>query len=436
MPKARTILVGIGGGIAVYKAVDLVSRLVQAGHEVHVAMTPAARRFVTPTTFASISRRRVLTDIFPEEGPFEGEALFPHLYPAARADLFVVLPATADLLAKIAAGIADDIVSAAALGVPPAAIRVCCPAMNHTMWAQPVVQRNALALRDAGWTQLGPAVGALACGVEGEGRMCEPGEIANAIAALLARAGDLAGRRILMLSGPTREHLDPVRFLGNASSGRMGAALAEEAARRGASVVFVTGPVDPARLPRGPGIEIVPVTSAGDMLEAARSRREGADLEIFAAAVSDYAPAEPSAGKAPKQAKPEPLALIPTPDIAATLAATRPATRLAVGFALESEAGRERAAKKLEKKGLDAIVLNGPAAMGAESAAFSFREARAADFEPWGELPKAACARRILDWAATRLAESSSGAERQTAADGDHAAFGAGRHKAAYTGRV
>ncbi len=404
MDGQRTILAGICGGIGVYKAADAVSRLVRAGHAVHVAMTPAARRFVTPTTFASLSRRRVLTDIFPEEGPFEGEALFPHLYPAAHADLFLVLPATADMLAKLAAGLADDIVCAAALGVPPGAARVFCPAMNATMWGQPVVQRNARALREAGWVQVGPETGALACGVEGEGRMTEPADIVAAVETRLAGARDLAGRRVLILSGPTREHLDPVRFIGNASSGRMGAALAEEAARRGAAVVFVTGPVDPARLPRNPGIETVPVVSAREMLAAAEARQADADLAIFAAAVSDYAPERTAATKAPKQAQPAPLPLAPTPDIAATLGATRPTGRLAVGFALETDGGEARALRKLEAKRLNAIVLNGPESMGADAAAFAFRDDRADAFEDWGVLKKPACARRILDWAARRLA--------------------------------
>jgi len=199
----------MSGGIAVYKAAEAVSRLTQAGHDVHVAMTPAAQRFVSPMTLASLSRRRVLTDIFPPDGVFDGEDLFPHLYPAAQADLFILAPATANCLARLAAGMADDIVTASALGLPAQASRLLCPAMNSTMWSQPAVRGNLDILTRAGWAVEGPVAGSLACGTEGEGRMSEPAEIVAAAEALLAHASDFSGRRILILSGPTHEHIDP-----------------------------------------------------------------------------------------------------------------------------------------------------------------------------------------------------------------------------------
>ncbi len=393
------ILAGICGGIAAYKCAEVVSRLTQAGHEVHVAMTPAAQKFVTPTTFASLSRRRVLTEMFPPPGETSGEDLFPHLYPASRADLFVVMPATAATLARLAQGLADDVVSASALALPPACRKVFCPAMNAGMWASAPVQRNVAQLEAAGWIRVGPAEGELACGVSGPGRLAEPRAILDALHTLLTRGRLLAGRRVLVLSGPTREHLDPVRFLGNASSGRMGRALALEAVGLGATVDFVTGPVAPAQLPSGPGITLHPVVSAADMLAAGRRLAPRADLLIYAAAVADYTPAETSAVKPAKSAKPPALRLRPTPDIAATLSRDRRKGQIAVGFALESGLDAGKAHAKLAKKHLDAIVLNGPESMDAPSAAFQWIPARPAGAaaENWNTLTKQECARRIFE---------------------------------------
>lgn len=397
MSTPNTVLAGIGGGVAAYKAVEVVSRLTQEGLAVHVAMTSTAQRFVAPITFAAVSHRRVCTEMFPPASTQDGEDLFPHIYPASRADIFVVMPATADLLARLAAGLADDVVTCSALALPPGAVRIFCPSMHVNMWSQPVVRENARRLEAAGWVRVGPAAGALACGAQGEGRMAEPVEIAGAVRTALAAGRALAGKRVLILSGPTREHLDAVRYLGNPSSGRMGRALAQEAARRGAAVDFVTGPVEPERLPLAPGIRIHPVVSAAEMLDAARAPFADADLVLFAAAVADYAPAGRADGKPPKKAAGRPLDLQPTPDIAAALGAERRAGQVLVGFALETEDGEARAAAKRAAKQLDAVVLNGPASMGAGRAVFSFVTAGGA--EAWGELDKADCARRILDWA-------------------------------------
>ncbi len=402
MSETPVILAGIGGGIAAYKAVEVVSRLAQAGREVHVAMTAAARQFVTPTTFASASRRRVLTEMFPPAESTSGEDLFPHIYPASRADVFVVMPATADLLAKLACGIGDEVVVCSALALRPETSRLLAPAMNEHMWRQPIVQRNLSALEAAGWRRIGPAEGALACGTHGPGRMAEPSEILAAIeAALAARDGALRGKRVLILSGPTREPLDPVRFLSNGSTGRMGRALAMAALAAGARVDFITGPVEPERLPAGPGLEITPVVTAAEMLAAARARADQADVIVFAAAVSDFRPAAPSTRKLPKAAHGGTLELEPTPDIAAELAKERRAGQVRIGFALESDDGPAKARAKRAAKGLDLIALNPVAAIGAETSDYVFIEAKGETSV--GPISKEECARRILARAAELL---------------------------------
>lgn len=402
MSDAPVILAGIGGGIAAYKAVEVVSRLTQAGREVHVAMTAAARQFVTPTTFASVSRRRVIAEMFQPAESTSGEALYPHLYPASRADLFVVMPATADLIAKLAGGIADDVVCCSALALRPETIRLFAPAMHVNMWRQPVVQRNAAALEAAGWRRVGPSEGALACGARGPGRMAEPAEILDAIeTALAARNGALRGRRVLILSGPTREPLDPVRYLSNGSTGRMGNALARAALAEGARVDFVTGPVEPERLPAGAGLEIVPVTTAAAMLAAARERAPAADIAIFAAAVADFRPARAEAHKRPKAERAMTLDLEPTPDIAAELARSRPSGQVAIGFALDSDDAPDRARAKRAAKRFDLIVLNSAAAIGAETADYTFISD--AGEETTGPISKIECARRLLARAAALL---------------------------------
>lgn len=402
MSEKPVILAGIGGGIAAYKAVEVVSRLAQAGREVHVAMTAAARQFVTPTTFASVSRRRVIAEMFPPAESVSGEALFPHIHPASRADVFVVMPATADLLAKLAHGIGDDVVTCGALALRPETIRLLAPAMNEHMWRQPVVRRNLAALEADGWRRVGPAEGALACGSYGPGRMAEPSEILDAIAtALAARNGALRGRRVLILSGPTREPLDPVRFLSNGSTGRMGNALARAALAEGARVDFISGPVEPERLPAGAGLEIAPVTTAAEMLAAARARAAGADVIVFAAAVSDFRPAAPSDRKLPKAARTRTLELEPTPDIAAELARQRRPGQVAIGFALESDDGLARARAKRAAKALDLIALNDVAAIGAETADYTFIEAE--NETATGPISKEECARRLFARAAELL---------------------------------
>jgi phosphopantothenoylcysteine decarboxylase/phosphopantothenate--cysteine ligase len=399
MSATKTILVGVGGGIAAYKTADAVSRLVHAGHDVQVAMTAAARKFVAPDTFSALTRKRVHTTLFPDPESTDGEALFPHIYPACRADAFLVAPATADLIARLAAGFGDDPVCCSALALRPGCLRLFAPAMNEHMWAQPVVQENVRRLEALGWRRIGPVEGALACGTHGPGRMAEAPDLAAAVEAALGDAARFAGRRVLILSGPTREPLDPVRFLGNGGTGRMGRALAEAAVGLGADVDFVTGPVEPERLPSSPRIRLFPVTTAAQMLEAARPLAAGADLLVFAASVADYRPVQPLENKAPKTSKPWKLELEATPDIAAELCRARKPGQKAVGFALESGGGRARAEVKLRAKGFDAIVLNGPGALGAGEADYVclVRKPRGVETRDWGRLAKAECARRILE---------------------------------------
>jgi phosphopantothenoylcysteine decarboxylase / phosphopantothenate---cysteine ligase len=394
--RVATILVGVCGGIAAYKTVDLVSRLRKEGHDVRVAMSAAACEFVTPLTFAALSGQAVLTRNFPEADRESGDQLYPHLYPATQADVFVLMPATADMIGRIAQGLGDEIISTCALSLPPTCRRFFCPSMNVEMWEQSSVQESVRVLEERGWIRLGPESGPLACGMEGAGRLIEPDQVAERVSAALAKGCSWIGKKVLILSGPTREHLDPVRYIGNASSGRMGKALAEAAADRGAQVTLVTGPVPEALWPRRSGIRIVPVCSAGEMLEAARKPFVKCDIAFFAAAVADYQPVAYVETKIEKPAGQWSLNLQPTPDIAATLAADRKKKQRLIGFALQSGDGREAAREKLVRKGFDAIVLNAPDAMGADAATYTFISANGKE-EAWGHLPKTACADKLCD---------------------------------------
>lgn len=398
-PPTYTVLAGICGGVAAYKAVEVVSGLRKAGAEVHVAMSEAAQEFVTPLTFGAVSGQPVLTSMFPRDPHATGEGRYPHLYPATRADLFVLLPATADILAKLAQGVGSDLVSTCALSLPATCARVFCPSMNVEMWHQPVVQANVRALEDRGWMRIGPDAGLLACGMEGAGRMSEPADILQQLLGLRARAGRLAGRRVLILSGPTREHVDPVRFIGNSSSGKMGKALAEAALAEGAEVDFVTGPVAGENLPRGARLTIHRVISAQDLLKTAQPLYALSEVVIYAAAVADYRPVESAAEKLPKQPGELVLRLEATPDVAATLNAAKRPGQITIGFALQTHDGLAKAEEKLIRKGLDGIVLNGPEALGSESGTYTFlaRGAHGVETTRWGELSKPDCARHILD---------------------------------------
>ncbi|MCF7838713.1 MAG: bifunctional phosphopantothenoylcysteine decarboxylase/phosphopantothenate--cysteine ligase CoaBC [Candidatus Marinimicrobia bacterium] len=400
---APLILCGIGAGIAAYKAAEVVSLLRGRGLRVRVCMTPGAQAFVQPLTFQALTGEPVAVNMFCAPTADAREAIYPHLYPAADAAAYLVLPATADLLAKLAHGLADDLVCASALGLPPTVLKVFCPAMNHTMWTQPIVQENAARLRAAGWLQVGPADGRMACGTSGPGRLTEPDEIVRTVMAGLDAGRPLSGRRVLILSGPTREWLDPVRYLSNASSGRLGQALALTAARRGAQVEFVTGPVDPARWPVHPAVRAHPVETAEQMLTAATPLFPASDVIIFAAAVADYAPRTTAPCKQSKSPTGLTLELRPNPDLPATLCAGKQPHQVAVGFALQDTDPLPQAREKLARKGLDAIVLNSPAALNAPAADYTYLTARDSAAETWGLLEKTDFAARLLDRCAALL---------------------------------
>ncbi len=351
--SARRIALGVTGSIAAYKAAELVRGLRKAGAEVQVLMTPAAARFVTPLTLGTLSEREVLTELFPESQGGADGSWTRHVELGLWADLLVVAPATATTLAKLATGVCDSMLTAVALS------RRCpllvCPAMDHDMFVHPATQRNLDALRADGALVMEPEDGPLASGLVGLGRLPEPDAILARIAEVLSgEPGPLSGKTVLVTAGPTREAIDPVRFLTNGSTGTMGFALAAAAAERGAEVVLVSGPT---ALETPLGVERIAVTTADEM-HAAAMERAGADLVIAAAAVSDYAPAEPSGRKLKKGDGELTLALRRTPDVLAAIGAQKRLGQTLVGFALETHDGEANARGKLERKGLDWIMLN------------------------------------------------------------------------------
>ena len=351
--QGRHIVLGVTGGIAAYKSPVLVRLLVKAGAEVQVIMTPAAREFITPLTLSTLSGKPVITEFFTAN---TGE-WHSHVDLGLWADAFVVAPATASTLAKMATGVADNMLVTSYLSTRAKVF--VAPAMDLDMMAHPSTQHNLEVLRSRGVTVIEPAEGELASHLVGKGRMEEPERIAAVLADSLGRVRDMAGRRVVITAGPTYERIDPVRFIGNYSSGKMGYALAHAAAERGAEVTVVSGPVghfDPI-----PGVKVVSVESAREMLAAAGEYAPEADVCIFAAAVADYRPAVQLAEKAKRESTGRDLhsiELVKNPDIAATLGAARRPGQLMVGFALETDHEGDNARDKLARKHLDMIVLN------------------------------------------------------------------------------
>ncbi len=349
----KHIVLGITGGIAAYKSASLVRLLVKAGAEVQVIMTPAAREFITPLTLSTLSGKPVITDFFSAN---TGE-WHSHVDLGMWADVFLVAPATASTIAKMVSGVADNMLVTSYLATR--AHVFVAPAMDLDMMSHPSTVRNLDVLRSWGTTIIEPAVGELASHLVGKGRMEEPDVIVDKIAAWFTSARDLTGRHVLITAGPTYERIDPVRFIGNFSSGKMGYALANEAARRGATVTLVSGPV--GKLQVGADVKIVPVESACQMLQAASDAFATADIAIFTAAVADYRPAAQLKSKA-KRELPErdlhTIELVKNPDIAATLGAARRSGQVLVGFALETDHEHDNATDKLLRKHLDMIVLN------------------------------------------------------------------------------
>jgi phosphopantothenoylcysteine decarboxylase/phosphopantothenate--cysteine ligase len=351
---SKKILLAVTGGIAAYKVVQVARDLTELGADVHVLMTHSAERFVGRQTFASLTHNRVQTSLF-DAGP-----AVPHVELARGADLMVVAPATAHVLSQMAAGAAADLVTSTLLMARCPILLV--PAMHTEMWEHPATLSNVEVLRTRGAYFLGPGRGSLSSGDEGPGRMVEPDEIVREVRRLLAVSVDLAGRHFLITAGGTQEPIDPVRYIGNHSSGRMGYVLAEAAERRGAKVTLISGPTD-LRPPAG--VDLVKVQTAAEMLEAVLARAAASDVIVKAAAVADFRPVDPAAGKIKKDAGPPEIRLVPTTDILAHLGSSptlRKAGGVLVGFAAETEPDPARlgalAERKRTSKGADLVVAN------------------------------------------------------------------------------
>ncbi len=390
------VTVGVSGGIAAYKAAELVRALQRQALEVHVVMTGSACRFVQPLTFAALTGHKVITSLWDELDAGSAAAELSgieHIGEAQWAEALVVAPATANILAKFAHGIADDFLTTMYLATTAPVL--VAPAMNVNMWEHPATRANLEILRQRGVRVVEPGTGDLACGMVGAGRMAEPEAIADAVLDALGRRHDLAGEVVLVTAAGTREALDPVRFLGNRSSGKMGYALADAAQSRGARAILISGPS--AQHPPA-HCELVKVTSAGQMREAVLERMAEATLVIKAAAVADYRPANVS-GQKLKRTGPITLELEPTEDILAEVVRRRRPGQLIVGFAAETENRMENGRAKLLRKGADAIVVNDVSSEGvgidADVNAATFLTPTTAIELP--EMPKRKLADRILD---------------------------------------
>jgi phosphopantothenoylcysteine decarboxylase/phosphopantothenate--cysteine ligase len=381
----RRVLVGVTGGIAAYKACILTRLLRLRGAQVRVVMTRSAERFVGPATFAALSDHRVYTDLFEEEPGVL------HIRLAHEADVVVVAPATANVIAKLAFGIADDLLTSTLLEARGPF--VLAPAMHTGMWENDATRSNVATLVERGARIVGPSHGSLAAGDEGIGRMSEPEAILAAVEELLARGRDLAGRRVVVTAGPTWEPIDPVRFIGNRSTGRMGFAVAAEAFGRGADVTLVVGPgtIEP---PEGPAV--VSVTTAEEMRDAVLRAAEGADAVVMAAAVADFRPETTAGSKIKKEGGAPELRLVPTPDILAELGA-RGGERVLVGFAAETDDVEAEGRRKLERKGVDLLVAN---EVGREGTGFGSETNRAAIVSRTGEDES------LRDWTKPELASA------------------------------
>jgi len=394
------VTVGVSGGIAAYKAAELVRALQRQALEVHVVMTEAATRFIQPLTFAALTGHKVITSLWDDSG--SGESSYEasseqngidHISEAQWSDALVVAPATANILAKFAHGVSDDFLTTMYLATRAPVL--VAPAMNVNMWDHPATQANLEILRQRGVRVVEPGIGDLACGMVGAGRMAEPDSIAEAVLNALGRRHDLAGEVVLVTAGGTREALDPVRYIGNRSSGKMGYALADAAQSRGAKVILVSGP---SALYPPSHCELVKVTTADEMRHAVLERMTEATLVIKAAAVADYRPVNVSDQKL-KRTGPITLELAPTEDILAEVVRRRRPGQLIVGFAAETQNRMENGRAKLLRKGADAIVVNDVSNEGvgidADNNAATFLTASTAI--ELHEMPKRKLADRILD---------------------------------------
>ena len=387
----------IGGGIAAYKTHELVRLLKTRGAVVRIILSKAAEQFVTPLSLASLSGEKVYTSLF----SLTDEVEMGHIQLSRAADLLIVAPATADLMAKMANGLADDLASTALLATDKRVL--IAPAMNVRMWRHPATQRNAETLRRDGVSLVGPNDGEMACGEFGPGRMAEPNEILAAIIDLLKpRSQPLTGKKVVITAGPTREPIDPVRFISNHSSGKQGYAIAKAAVELGAETILISGPVS---LPIPSGVQVMPVETAQEMLEICEGEMP-ADIAIFTAAVADWRVASEAPEKLKKTSDAAPsLTLTENPDILATISRSAKRPHVVVGFAAETGNVTENAAQKLKKKGCDLIVANdvskGSGVFGGERNTVQL--VSAAGVEDWPQMSKDEVARKLMERLAQML---------------------------------
>ena len=349
MLKGKTVVLGVTGSIAAYKIANLASALVKLHADVHVIMTKNATNFINPITFETLTCNKCLVDTFDRNFQFNVE----HVSLAKKADVFMVAPASANVIGKIANGIADDMLTTTIMACK--CPRIISPAMNTNMFENPIVQDNLKKLEHYGYEIISPACGYLACGDTGAGKMPEPEVLLSYILRTIALEKDMVGVKVLVTAGPTREKLDPVRFITNHSTGKMGYAIAENCMRRGAEVTLITGPVSIAP---PPFVKVVPVVSAADMAEAVKDCYKNQQIIIKTAAVADYRPANPSEEKIKKTDKASSLELERTEDILAFLGANRQEGQFICGFSMETENMLENSGVKLDKKNVDMIVAN------------------------------------------------------------------------------
>ncbi|MEX1287346.1 MAG: bifunctional phosphopantothenoylcysteine decarboxylase/phosphopantothenate--cysteine ligase CoaBC [Acidimicrobiia bacterium] len=393
MIRGRRVVLGVSGGVAAYKAAYLTRRLLEAGAEVKVVMTPASRRFIGSQTFASLTGEHPLTELW------DADLASPHTDLAHWADLVLVAPCTANTLSKLAAGAAGDVLTTTVLATR--ALVAVAPAMHTEMWEHPATAANVATLVERGVTIVGPASGGLAGGDQGAGRMVEPDDIVVAVDRLFG--GRLDGRRVLVSAGGTREAIDPVRYVGNRSSGKMGHAIAAAAASHGAEVVLVT--TQPGTAPAG--LEVVAVESAAEMADAVWSRVGGVDVAVLAAAVADYRPTEPADHKLKRSDGPPTVSFEATPDILAGVVAATDRPQVVVGFAAEV-GSLERATEKAAGKGVDLLVGNDVARPGSGFGTDTNEVVLVgADgiAETWPLLPKTEVAERLVEHIADRLTD-------------------------------
>ncbi len=347
----RKVLLGVTGSIAAYKTAHLVRELVKAGAQVQVVMTPSAHDFITPLTLSTLSGRPVLTELFVRDGSGRWN---DHVHLARWADVLLIAPASANTLAKMASGVCDNLLMACYLSATcPVYV---APAMDLEMYAHDTTGQNLRLLKERGVKAIGPEYGDLASGLEGKGRMSEPGDIVEALCHDLLGQSKLRGKSVLVTAGPTQEPIDPVRYISNRSSGKMGFAIAEEAALRGARVILISGPVD-LRIDRA-GVERHDVITAAHMAEACHRYAGDMDVVIMCAAVADHRPAAPASSKLKKATMQQELLLEPTEDILQAMGRNKLDAQILVGFALETDDAHANARKKLEDKNLDLLVLN------------------------------------------------------------------------------